>query len=214
MMKLSTFLLSGAALAALAAVSSAPAQAGTVCPTGGNVGVTGTTGCNVVITFQANGAITTAFTGLNSRGFGTYSYDAGNDDALIGVVNDSSKAIGHFTLGANANDIFGFDGDGVGSAAYLNVTNALDTSYGAYGGQFAYFTNIAGAYGPGTVNFIGGIAANGGTSYFSLEEAASLTGPPTVTGVPEPSTWAMMALGFAGLGFAGYRGRKKVPSLA
>jgi hypothetical protein len=24
-------------------------------------------------------------------------------------------------------------------------------------------------------------------------------------GVPEPSTWAMMLLGFAGLGFAGYR---------
>jgi hypothetical protein len=23
--------------------------------------------------------------------------------------------------------------------------------------------------------------------------------------VPEPSTWAMMVLGFAGLGFAGYR---------
>ena len=27
------------------------------------------------------------------------------------------------------------------------------------------------------------------------------------TGVPEPSTWAMMMLGFAGLGFAAYRGR-------
>jgi hypothetical protein len=27
----------------------------------------------------------------------------------------------------------------------------------------------------------------------------------SVTGVPEPSTWAMMLLGFAGLGFAGYR---------
>ncbi len=25
------------------------------------------------------------------------------------------------------------------------------------------------------------------------------------TSVPEPSTWAMMLLGFAGLGFAGYR---------
>jgi hypothetical protein len=29
----------------------------------------------------------------------------------------------------------------------------------------------------------------------------------TVGSVPEPSTWAMMLLGFAGLGFAGYRGR-------
>jgi Putative Ice-binding-like adhesive domain/PEP-CTERM motif len=26
--------------------------------------------------------------------------------------------------------------------------------------------------------------------------------------VPEPSTWAMMALGFAGLGFLGFRSRK------
>jgi hypothetical protein len=29
------------------------------------------------------------------------------------------------------------------------------------------------------------------------------------TGVPEPATWAMMLLGFAGLGFAGYRRTKK-----
>jgi hypothetical protein len=27
--------------------------------------------------------------------------------------------------------------------------------------------------------------------------------------VPEPSTWAMMMLGFAGLGFAGYRKSRK-----
>jgi PEP-CTERM motif len=37
-------------------------------------------------------------------------------------------------------------------------------------------------------------------------------GSPVVT--PEPSTWAMMALGFAGLGFMGWRGsRKTVPTL-
>jgi hypothetical protein len=29
------------------------------------------------------------------------------------------------------------------------------------------------------------------------------SGPP-VEGVPEPSTWAMMLLGFAGLGYAGF----------
>jgi hypothetical protein len=31
------------------------------------------------------------------------------------------------------------------------------------------------------------------------------SGPGIMTPVPEPSTWAMMLLGFAGLGFAGYR---------
>ena len=35
--------------------------------------------------------------------------------------------------------------------------------------------------------------------------AFSLTG----SVVPEPSTWAMMLLGFAGLGFAGYRQTRK-----
>jgi hypothetical protein len=30
--------------------------------------------------------------------------------------------------------------------------------------------------------------------------------------VPEPSTWAMMLLGFAGLGFAGYRRTAEGPS--
>ncbi len=32
--------------------------------------------------------------------------------------------------------------------------------------------------------------------------------------VPEASTWAMMLFGFAGLGFAGYRGAKRAPLLA
>jgi hypothetical protein len=30
-----------------------------------------------------------------------------------------------------------------------------------------------------------------------------------LSAVPELSTWAMMALGFAGLGFAGYRSHKR-----
>ncbi len=31
---------------------------------------------------------------------------------------------------------------------------------------------------------------------------------------PEPSTWAMMLLGFAGLGFAGYRKSRKAAAIA
>jgi PEP-CTERM motif len=35
----------------------------------------------------------------------------------------------------------------------------------------------------------------------------------TISEVPEPSTWAMMALGFAGLGFARYRtSRRTAPA--
>ena len=32
--------------------------------------------------------------------------------------------------------------------------------------------------------------------------------------IPEPSTWALMALGFAGLGFAGWRSRRRSVSIA
>jgi hypothetical protein len=36
----------------------------------------------------------------------------------------------------------------------------------------------------------------------------------TITSVPEPSTWAMLTIGFAGLGFAGYRASRKSAALA
>ena len=35
-----------------------------------------------------------------------------------------------------------------------------------------------------------------------------------VVGTPEPSTYAMMVIGFAGLGFAGYRKTKAKPAFA
>ena len=53
--------------------------------------------------------------------------------------------------------------------------------------------------------------------------SASSSPPPRPTGLvsagvtastPEPSTWAMMILGFAGLGFAGYRASRKAAAIA
>jgi hypothetical protein len=40
------------------------------------------------------------------------------------------------------------------------------------------------------------------------------SGVPFTVSIPEPSTWAMMLLGFAGLGFAGWRAQRKTAALA
>ncbi len=48
----------------------------------------------------------------------------------------------------------------------------------------------------------------GGDGRPTFNAAFSLTG----AAVPEPSTWAMMLLGFAGLGFAGWRRARQGPS--
>lgn len=128
-------------------------------------------------------------------------YDGGafgvGDDTYIGVTNNSGAKIGSINISSTSNPIFGFDSDGIDT--FGAGSNAKDTT--GYGGPQAYFTNIVGN--SGTVNFIGGIA-NGGSGYFSLEsaiDAASFTGPITTGGgVPEPSAWAMLLVGFGAIG--------------
>ena len=172
MTKLSTLLLAGVAVGAIAAVAT-PAVAG-ICPTTG----TATTDCNFFYHFNSNGSISTTL-GTTNSSFGNYSYDfAGGEDALIGVINNSGHSITSISLNGGASNIFGFDGDGIGAYGHSG-TNASDTSSGNYGGLDAFFTNIVGN--TGTVNFIGGIAS-GSTGYFSLEEPVSISAPPTVTG--------------------------------
>ena len=44
--------------------------------------------------------------------------------------------------------------------------------------------------------------------------ALDYVGGGVTASTPEPSTWAMMVLGFAGLGFAGYRKARKTVAIA
>jgi hypothetical protein len=161
-------------------------------------------GPECLITFSNNGVSTT----LNP----VYSTDPGPydgvEDTYFGVINNSSKTISSFALSSTL-DIGGFDGDGIDEANYLNIPhNSMDPS--GYGGPNAFFTNNLGT--SLVVNFITPIAASGGTDVFSLEEAVSLNN--IVVGIPEPSTWAMMLLGFAGLGFVAYRKSRTKTTLA
>ena len=64
-------------------------------------------GCNVLITFNADGSVVT--THPNNAP----SYDNGHDDNMVGVVNNTGKAILNLQFSSATVDIFDFDADGV-----------------------------------------------------------------------------------------------------
>ena len=105
------------------------------------------------------------------------------------TLTTASASAVHFINGGNGNDVFWQ----IGSSATLGTT-----------------TDFA-----GTIVAEASITLNHGAN-IGCGRAIALTAAVTmdtndvggscgVSAVPEPSTWAMMALGFAGLGFAGYR---------
>jgi hypothetical protein len=160
-------------------------------------------GPEFIITEAANGTFSTALNPVYSSDPGPYD---GADDTYFGVINNSSTVLHSLTLSASPGvQAFGFDGDGL--ATTLGFTT-LDPN--GYGGPDVTYTNISADLSSGTVNFANGIAGNGGMDYFSLEEALALNTVVVTSGVPEPSTWAMMLLGFVGLGFMARR-RKSRP---
>ncbi len=82
-------------------------------------------------------------------------------------------------------------------------------------GNFATFD-----YNGASCSFAGGVLGCAGgvqfTEVFAGGDMLNLVVDKAGTGaIPEPSTWAMMAIGFAGLGFAGWRkAQRKSPAAA
>ena len=69
---------------------------------------------------------------------------------------------------------------------------------------------VATEWSDGNVINLGGLMGSAGSYAYSINDRGQVVGfsgvvPPPPPGVPEPSTWAMMLVGFAGLGYAGYR---------
>jgi hypothetical protein len=137
--------------------------------------------CNLIITFNADGSITTNLANLSS-------YD-GVDDQLIGVINNTNHPITSFVLSNPGVGIFHLDieadtgvADGICSFVPFTLNPApcdgqavglpTTTLPGSYLGGAANFLGISPGFDSGTVTFLG--IPSGGTSFFSLETRASL----------------------------------------
>jgi hypothetical protein len=189
-----------------------------------------TSGPQFIITISSSGVASIAAGPGSSQG----AYD-GVEDAYIGVVNNYGAAL--LSVQISGSNIFGFDGDGIqlygqyangsppsGYIAALNAAgggnpvNAASFSGGSnipnaqsssgYGGPNVTFT-ITNS-GSGTVNFgSGGVDANGGTTYFSLENPAGVQNATlgTITTTPEPGSLVLAGMGL--VGFVGYGWRRR-----
>ena len=91
---------------------------------------------------------------------------------------------------------------------------------GSYDDSFVDWQQFTGVTGAPTIGASGDMWYGSPGSFVADDAYAVVTGAETNTlavsmnAVPEVSTWAMMLLGFAGLGFAGYRGSQKSSALA
>jgi hypothetical protein len=176
-------------------------------PSHGTGGAGSTSDCNLLIVFNANGSVTTTGPGGNFES---------NDDALIGVVNNSGHTITSFTL--TNPSIFAFEDDGIDAYVGIspNTSDAANPQNGhtGYGGPLVFYTGVNGALSSGTINIgFGGLASGAGntncsplspgnnhsvtggacnSTYFSLEGPADINAPPVIGTVPEPATLTLL----------------------
>jgi hypothetical protein len=154
-----------------------------------------------------------------------FDYTGALSGDLILTTSDTLDAVGGF-------DITGISGtfNGASITSLFNNPNQPNPSTGAFTWDNVLFPTgvrvfdrfgVAFATANGTFNIFDAIADGGTTDTTTpyglivAETGVETFGTGTlIATVPEPSTWAMMILGFAGLGFMAYRRRKSTVALA
>jgi hypothetical protein len=125
---------------------------------------------------------------------------SGITNASINIPVDSAFAFSYSTTGPDAFELV-VGGANAGAGVVNFFTNdfylhILDFTTSPTFQQLGYTTSNGGYYYNNPLGVGGPVIGSG---------SATVTPVTPTSSVPEPSTWAMMLLGFAGLGFAGYR---------
>jgi hypothetical protein len=154
------------------------------------------------ITYSGLGTSGTAFVTGTAVGGGEY-------DLTSGVL--FSSTLGTETLVAPGSGVFSnSNGDNLVYDNKLFVpANSPDGANLTYAGGLVFQTAVASKEDIYfSANFLG--QNNPAIFYFAgFDRASGVLDTFSVTAVPEPSTWAMMILGFVGIGFMAYRKKSK-----
>jgi PEP-CTERM motif len=147
---------------------------------------------------------------------------------LVGAAD----GFGNLAFSGNSVDLDGSTGSGFSPAGQIQSLASL--ALGTYVVQFELAGNMRGASNQTVAISIGGqtqnitptggytletltfTGASGQVSFTDLgpaDQQGALLDNVVVTAVPEPSTWAMMILGFFGVGFLAYRRKQSGPAL-
>jgi hypothetical protein len=124
---------------------------------------------------------------------------ANGDENIVAAFSTPHQAVGFDAffngLGPGTLTVFGFGNSVLGSFAF--PATGVDPATGLADEGYLGFKSSALVYGFQWDTTLGG-QLNTGFTDISVN-----------SGVPEPSTWAMLLIGFAGLGFAAYQRTKK-----
>jgi hypothetical protein len=162
-------------------------------PDGGYVAIIG-------FNSNAGGALSQSFT-LASGGLFDYSFKAGRSEGACSC-QDVPLAFSVTIDGIELSSALpAYDGSAPSFAAALKLLSTYSGSVSLAAGthEFAF-------------HFSRGETGFGRAPYFGIDGVNLVQ--QQVSPVPEPSTWAMMLLGFAGIGYGVYRRRKAAPATA
>jgi probable HAF family extracellular repeat protein len=136
----------------------------------------------------------------------TYSaaYGINNVGQVVGVsVVDGVDVATEWSHG-RVIDLGGLPGTTISAAFAINDAGQ------AVGWSIGMGSSYATEWSDGRVIDLGGLPGSTDSYAYGINDAGQAVGDSRLSTVPEPSTWAMMLLGFAGLAFAGYRRSERV----